>query len=219
MQLPFTTDQFLDVFGRYNLTVWPAQWILMALGILATWRAVRDRPNSGRWVSAILALLWLWMAIAYHVAFFASVTRAAFVFALGFAAQAALFGWTAFRRLPISYRPRSRVAAIIGAALMLYGWVVYPVIGRSLGHDYPSAPTFGVPCPTTIFTLALVVWADASLPRRLLIVPLAWSVVATSAAVTLGMTEDLGLTVAGIMVALRTFIARRPAQDRALVRA
>ena len=25
MRLPFTIDQFVDVFGRYNLAVWPAR--------------------------------------------------------------------------------------------------------------------------------------------------------------------------------------------------
>ena len=28
MQLPFTVDQFLEVFHRYNLAVWPVHWIL-----------------------------------------------------------------------------------------------------------------------------------------------------------------------------------------------
>ena len=29
MRLPFTIDQFLDVFRRYNLAVWPAQWVVV----------------------------------------------------------------------------------------------------------------------------------------------------------------------------------------------
>ena len=29
MRLPFTIDQFLDVFRRYNLAVWQAQWVLV----------------------------------------------------------------------------------------------------------------------------------------------------------------------------------------------
>jgi hypothetical protein len=208
MRFPFTIDQFLDVFRRYNAAVWPAQWILGALGLVAIVLALTGRRSASRWVSIILALLWLWMAAAYHLAFFTSINRAAIAFAAAFAVQAAVFTWVAFRTPAVTYRPRSRVAAIIGAVLIIYAIVVYPVLGYALGHRYPAAPTFGVPCPTTILTLGLVVWAGRSLPRRVLVVPLAWSLVATSAAVNLGMIEDFGLLAAAIATTLTIRVRR-----------
>lgn len=36
-----------------------------------------------------------------------------------------------------------------GSLLMLYAMMIYPALGYFLGHVYPKAPTFGVPCPTT----------------------------------------------------------------------
>ena len=173
MRLPFTIDQFLDVFQRYNTAVWPAQWILGALGLVAVALALTGRRSASRWVSMILALLWLWMAGAYHLAFFTSINRAAIAFAVTFALQGVLFAWVALRTPAVTYRPRSSVTTIIGAVLILYALVAYPTLGYAFGHRYPAAPTFGVPCPTTIFTLGLLVWASSSLPRRLLIVPLA----------------------------------------------
>jgi Family of unknown function (DUF6064) len=65
MQLPFTVDQFLEVFQRYNLAVWPVQWILGMLGLVAVSLALSQRRNASRWVSGILALMWFWMAAAY----------------------------------------------------------------------------------------------------------------------------------------------------------
>ena len=65
MQLPFTVDQFLEVFRRYNLAVWPVQWILGMLGLVAVSLALSQRRNASRWVSGILALMWFWMAAAY----------------------------------------------------------------------------------------------------------------------------------------------------------
>jgi hypothetical protein len=204
MQLPFTLDQFLDAFRLYNLAVWPAQWVLIAAGLGAIVLALTGR-RTGRWVSVILAVLWFWMAAVYHLAVFTSINPAALAFAAAFAVQGALFAWVAFRAPAVTYRPRSSVAAVIGAVLIVYAIIAYPVLGYALGHRYPEAPTFGVPCPTTIFTLGLVVWAGRSLPGRLLIVPLAWSVVGTSAAITLGMTEDFGLLAAAVAV----LVARR----------
>jgi hypothetical protein len=65
MQLPFTVDQFLEVFQRYNLAVWPVQWILGMLGLVAVSLALSQRRNASRWVSGILALMWFWMAAEY----------------------------------------------------------------------------------------------------------------------------------------------------------
>ncbi|WP_414541485.1 DUF6064 family protein [Nostoc sp. CCY0012] len=38
---------------------------------------------------------------------------------------------------------------------------MYPLIGYALGRIFPTSPTFGVPCPTTIFTVC-----DRSPPIR-----------------------------------------------------
>ena len=43
MRLPFTIDQFLDVFSRYNVAVWPAQWGLAAIQNLALIPEALDR--------------------------------------------------------------------------------------------------------------------------------------------------------------------------------
>lgn len=218
MSLPFTVDQFLDVFRRYNLAVWPAQEVLVTLGVVAVALAAYGRGASSRWVSAILALLWLWMAAVYHLAFFSAINRAALLFAAAFALQGALFAWMAIRDPSISYRPQSILTATLGIVILTYALLVYPTLGDAFGHRYPAAPTFGVPCPTTIFTLGLAVWAGRSLPRRALIVPLAWSLVAVSAATNLGMIEDFGLPVAAIAVLILVPLRRQPAPNVATER-
>ena len=48
MRLPFTTDQFLDVFRAYNDAVWPAQWLLYALGVIAAVSSARRARWGGR---------------------------------------------------------------------------------------------------------------------------------------------------------------------------
>jgi hypothetical protein len=76
--------------------------------------------------------------------------------------------------------------------------LIYPVLGYLLGHGYPSSPCFGVaPCPTTIFTFGLLLWADRP-PRYLVLLPLIWSIIGFFAAISLGIREDIGLLVAGL---------------------
>jgi len=83
--------------------------------------------------------------------------------------------------------------------LILYGMVLYPVLGYFLGHAYPASPTFGAPCPTTIFTFGLLLWTKGRVKWFLLVLPLIWSLIGFGAAVKLGIREDIGLLVAGLV--------------------
>lgn len=57
MELPFTTDEFFGVFGRYNEALWPAQVFLVGLAFAAIYLALVPHRWSGVAVSAILAFL------------------------------------------------------------------------------------------------------------------------------------------------------------------
>jgi len=69
-------------------------------------------------------------------------------------------------------------------------------------------PTFGLPCPTTIFTIGLLMFACSPVPRSVFVVPVLWSLVGATAAFSLGVWQDLGL-VAAAAVGLAALV--RPA--------
>lgn len=96
----------------------------------------------------------------------------------------------------------------MSAVLLAYALVGYPLLGVALGHRYPATPTFGLPCPTAILTLALLLWAEPPVPKALLLVPLIWAAIGTSAAILLGVWQDLGLGVAGLVTGLLIFVPR-----------
>jgi hypothetical protein len=215
--MPFTLEEFLAVFRAYNEAVWPTQWVLVALAAVAVVFAWRGRPADRRQVSAILALLWLWVAAAYHFAFFRTVTATALPFALAFAAQAVLFAWFAWRPGRLDYVPRTTLRAALGAACVAYALIGYPVAGYLLGHRYPDAPSFGVPCPTTIYTFGLLIWAGTTVPVRLVVIPVLWAIVGISAAVNLGMTEDVGLPIAAALLIVLNLTSARDRRSAVLV--
>ncbi|MBI4501217.1 MAG: hypothetical protein HY700_08655 [Gemmatimonadetes bacterium] len=199
MSLPFTVDQFLGVFASYNRAVWPAQVLLYGIGWLLAIVAYRGRAGAPRWIAFGLALLWAWMGAVYHLWFFRPVNPAAVAFGGAFLLQALLFVlWGTTHRRETAGRVRG-ARAWVGGALLGYALVAYPLLGWSLGHHYPSSPTFGVPCPTTIATLGLLVWVSPPPPWWLLVVPLLWVLVGSSAAFALGIREDLGLLAAGVI--------------------
>jgi len=200
MTLPFTIDQFADVFRAYNESIWPAQWILNALALVSLAAAFAGRRRASQIASLVLAVLWVWTGLVYHARFFRVINPAAIVFAAAFVLQGLMIGWFGVVKEAVRFAARRNAATAVGSLLITYALVVYPLIGRAIGHRYPAAPTFGVPCPTTIFTLGLFLLAAPALPRMLLIIPVAWAVVGLSAVLQLGMWEDWGLPVAAIAV-------------------
>ena len=196
MTLPFSREQFFEVFSRYNDAVWPAPLLLYAAALAALLFVLARRPNAGRVASAVLALLWAWGAV-YHLVYFREVNPAATLFGVAFLYAAALFAWHGVvrRRLQFTWQLNARSAA--GLLLVAYGLAFYPALAWLLGHRYPAMPTFGLPCPTTIFTLGVLTLARRPCPRSVFIVPLAWVLIGTQAALLFGVYEDLGLLVAG----------------------
>lgn len=198
MRPPFTAEQFFHVFAAYNLAVWPAQIGWTALAVVTALAAARGPRWSARPVMLALALLWAWMGGAYHWLFFTEINRAAWIFGAAFLLEAGLLGWTALRPGAPGFRAEGDLFGYAGAALIVYALVLYPLLGSLAGHAYPAKPTFGLPCPTTIFTVGVLLWARPRVPWQVLVVPALWSVIGMSAASHFGVLEDLGLPVAGV---------------------
>jgi hypothetical protein len=205
--MPFTIDDFLDVFRRYNEAVWPAQWILFILALVAMVAALRGW--QARVPAFILAFFWLWIGIVYHLAYFRAINPAAAVFGGLFIVQAGVFVWLGLRKPAVRFTVRRDAAGLFGGLLTVFALIVYPALGWLAGHRYPAAPTFGLPCPTTVFTFGLLLWALPTLPRRVLIIPVLWSVVATVAAFQLGMVEDFSLPLAAMVAGAVAFRSER----------
>jgi hypothetical protein len=200
MNLPFTTQQFLAVFEQYNLAIWPLQLVAYALGLAAVVLAIKPLAHSDRVISAILSLFWLWMGAVYHLLFFRQINGAAVAFGGLFVVQAVILLLVGVARPGLTFRAGADARSLVGWLFVAYAMVVYPIIGTLLGHGYPRSPVFGVaPCPTAIFTFGLLLWTTAKVPKYALAIPLLWALVGFTAALTLGIREDTGLLVAGVV--------------------
>lgn len=214
--IPFTNADFLRVFEQYNNAIWPWQFLIYLVGLLAIGLVFTRRALSGKLISLILGLLWLWMGVVYHLLFFSTINKAARLFAVVFIIQSVIFFSAGVVNSSLSFKFRRDVQGLVGAGLITYSLVVYPIVGAALGHTYPAAPTFGVPCPTTIFTFGLLLGAGVNIRFYLLLIPLLWSMIGLWAAISLGMYEDFGLAVAGLIAACATL--RNSSWNRALSR-
>jgi hypothetical protein len=200
VQLPFTRTEFFDVFGAYNSALWPAALALWVLSVAVLVFAARSRKPQDRALSALLTVQWVWSALAFHAAFFAEVNPMAWAFAALFLAQAAAFGWHGVIRRRIRFSTGHSWRHAIGGALIVYA-LAYPLINLAQADRLLREPTFGVPCPTTILTIGLLL--PAAMPSwRLAVIPIVWSVIAGSASFLFGVYADVVLLLAAPMWAL-----------------
>ena len=200
MNLPFTPDQFFGVFAAYNRAFWlvaVAVWIGSAATAAFVWR---EPVGRSRVLTHFLGILWMWNAVAYHAFLFTRINPAAWLFAGLFAVQAVLFFRTGTGRRLEYFSPTAPLRWF-GIGLACYA-LAYPILNLALGHEYPASPTFGVPCPTAIFTIGMLLTARGELPLTLSVIPAIWGLVGGSAAVVLDVPADYVLLGAGVLLAV-----------------
>jgi hypothetical protein len=210
MKIPFTVDQFFDVFEVYNRAIWPAQIVAYVLGIAAVCLAARDIEVRSRIVAGILSVFWAWMGMVYHFIYFSQINPAARVFGVAFLLQGLILALFGMVFVKFRFRFTASPITFVGILFILYAIAIYPLIGKISGHSYPRSPIFGVtPCPATIFTFGLLLWASRPVPLYVVVIPFLWSLIGISAAINLRIPQDYGLGIAGILGTLLVVVNNR----------
>jgi hypothetical protein len=205
--LPFTVDEFFGVFRAYNEAVWPAQPLLVGLALIALWLAIRPNRWSNPAIAAILGFFWLWLGLAYHLAFFAAINPLAYAFSAVSVFGGLAFIWSGVIRHRIQFQISMNKRSGLGLLLIVFSLLVYPAWSVLAGHRYPAFPRFGLPCPTTLFTVGMLAFLTPPYPRAPFIVPVLWCLVGAQAAFLLGVHQDIGLLAAagvGIFLLVRS---------------
>jgi hypothetical protein len=215
MGIPFTVEQFFSVFESYNRAIWPAQIVAYVLGLAVVAALVRRSSWSARFTTGTLALFWIWMGAVYHIAHFSTINPAARIFGVLFIVQGVILAihGVILNRLDFGHTGRLNVA--IGSLFIVFAMLIYPILGYLFGHRYPAVPMFGVtPCPATVFTFGVFLFARTRVPWYLFILPLLWSLVGMSAAINLRVPQDYGLVIAGIVGTVIILVKNREGKKR-----
>lgn len=207
MKPPFTLEQFLEVFKNYNVDVFPLQILFYILGFVIIYFTIKPNQKSDRIISLLLAFFWFWMGIVYHIIFFTTINKMAYLFGGLFIIQGILFLIFGVFQDNFSFRINKDMYGITGFILMIFSLIIYPILGYSFGHIFPNSPTFGLPCPTTIFTFGILLLNQNKCPIWVLIVPFVWSIIGFTAVFQFGFLEDSGL-IAASLISLALLIYR-----------
>ncbi len=217
MKPPFTIEQFLQVFKNYNLAIFPMQIIFYLLAATVIYFSIKKSSASDKMINVTLSFFWIWMGIVYHIIYFSVINKVAILFGTVFIIQGLLFLYFGVFKSVLSYKFESNRYGITGAIIIAFALLFYPVLGYIIGHVYPTSPTFGLPCPTTIFTFGLLLWSAKKLPLTILIIPFLWSIVGFFAAFSLGIFEDSGLPIAGLTSIVMVLVHNKELKSSALL--
>jgi hypothetical protein len=176
--LLFSPQTYYRLFELYNAAIWPAQVVAIALGLAVLFLGRRPGASRGRWIAAILAGCWLWVAIAFHANRYATINWAAVDFAWGFGFEAALLLWTGVLRGKLVFGQGADKIGRAGMAIFFFALLVQPLIGPLLGRPWRQVEIFGVaPDPTAVAILGILLVAAGRVRWELIAVPAIWCVV------------------------------------------
>jgi len=190
-------------FYAYNLVMWPMVIVTYLLGAIALVLAVKKTKYSNRTISGILVFLWLWAGIVSCVVFFAWMFGGGAMWyfsGLIFVVGGILFLVFGVIRSSLSFKFTGDSYNILGAVIVVYSMLIYPIIGSLTERGYPAYPIFGTfPCPVTIFTFGLLLWADRKVPRIVTVMPLVWALMGVYPAFVYQVWADVGLIILGVV--------------------
>jgi hypothetical protein len=198
--LPFNRTEFVDVFARYNAAIWPVQIGAIGLGISISTLLIRNSAAFMRTASWGLALMWLWTGITYFWVYLATISKSGLFFAPFFVVESLLLFKVGVSGGKLRQQNRLDWPSALGAGLISYAILIYPLIGILTGEQLGSLPMFGVtPSPLTLFTLGVFLMADRVFPRALWIIPLLWTIIGGTAAFLFRMPQDWILLASGVL--------------------
>jgi hypothetical protein len=216
--LLFSPQTYYRLFELYNAAIWPAQVVAIVLGLAVLILGRRPGGSRGRWIAAIFAGCWLWVAIAFHANRYAMINWAAVDFAWGFGFEAALLIWTGVLRGKLVFGPGEGKIGRASVGILLFALLAQPLIGPLLGRPWRQAEIFGVaPDPTAVATLGILLLAAGRVRWELIAVPVIWCAI-TGATLLAMRAPDAWVTPLAAALAVALAIRKTRARRRAAAR-
>lgn len=164
-----TTETFWNQVGAYNDATLPMQVIMVVVAVILTCLVFikpSTRVNSS--MKTFLAFAFAWNGIVFFL-IFASSPMGIFIGAPLFIVAAILLTVDIFTKKTDFGLPKVKWQKYLMILWVLLAFL-YPAIGAALGHCYPKACTPMMPCPLTVFAIALVAAAIPEVDKKLYIV-------------------------------------------------
>ncbi len=217
--LMFAPRTYWRLFELHNEAWWPAQPLLVLVGLAWLSWGLQRGPTAQRAGAAGLAAAWAFVALAFLLPRYAPINWAAAGFAIAFLAQALGLAVLATRADLQGLQPcvRRRIGAL------LCGWALlsHPLLAVAFGRPWLQAEFFGLaPDPTAIATLGFLLGVRAAgrftrwLLRLLWTLAMAWCAVSIATLWTMDSAQGWAVLAAALFAAVVAASTRRGLAQR-----
>lgn len=199
METPFTQEQFFALFEKYNSGIFPLQLFILLAGMVAFLIQLKRIGNSDRIIGIIVGSLWLWTGIVYHILYFSEINAAAPIFGSLFIFQGLLILYFSVIHPRLAFDCPNKPVRWTAYFFILFGLIIYPVIGYILEGSFKTVISLGLPCPTTILTFGFFMLASRKFPKYLLVIPTLWAILGLVPALQFGVYQDFMLIISALV--------------------
>jgi len=189
-------EVFFKNVSAYNVSIFPMQIITLVVAVILTYLLfVRPGAIVNKLIKVYLSLTFVWFVFMFPFEGVLKITFGLLHLAIAIFFFIDIFTAKTEFKFPETSGKRTFMLFFIFSAFALY-----PLIEYMSGHIYPKVLLFGVaPCPTVIFSLALLIGAVPKVGKLifiLLIFPAIFS--GLSVPIMLGVWADLILLFTGV---------------------
>jgi len=168
-----SSESFFAMWEQYNSAVWPMQIATYVLGLLSVFLTVKKWRLSDKVIAGTLSFLWLRSGVVTFIIGFGDLSAQYYVWGALWIIQSLIFFFVGFVKSKLAFGFNGKWYNYLGLIFIVYGLVVYPLIGSVSGHPYPGSPIFGVaPCPVCIFTVGMLLLSAKKVPLFVMAIPL-----------------------------------------------
>jgi len=210
------TETFWTQVGAYNEATSLMQLVLVIAAVVLTYR-VFTKPGAETDVlmKAFLAFVFAWNGVVFFLIFIRNPIST-FTGVPLFMVVAVLFAVDIFTKKTQFRLPDAKWKRSLTIFWVLLAFL-YPLIGWALGHVYPKTCAPMMPCPLTVFALALVAAAMPRVDRKVYVFLLPWALMGLPKCLgALDCHEDCILFAAGVyglIVLIKSWKARPAANQ------
>ena len=193
-----STEAFWTQVGAYNEATLLVQAVLVIVAAVLTYRVfARPGAKTDVLMKAFLAFAFAWNGVVFFL-FFVRNPISTFTGVPLFLVVATLFAVDVFAKKTKFRLPNAKWKKGLAVFWILLAFL-YPFIGWALGHVYPRTCTPMMPCPLTVFALALVAAAMPHVDRKVYVFLLPWALMGLPKCLgALDCYEDCILFAAGV---------------------
>ncbi len=190
--IPFSADVFFSFLAQYNAAIWPTQIVTSLMALSVVYLALRPARHSGRIISGMLAVLWLWTGGVYHLSFFARINFWDLGFGVLFIIQSLLLIWSGVVRDRLApAKIVTTTVSTLGLATLAVAFIFYPLLSAILGRTLAEIAWVGsAPAPTVILTLGLLCLCGTARLWGLAVIPLLLCLTGSLVAYLLPLPQD-----------------------------